>query len=206
MNIYLAGVVVVILSYLLGSIPFGYLIVRWKQGTDIRSHGSGNIGATNVLRTVGRAGGILTLLLDAAKGYLAVAATEHFTQGSESLVALAAVAAVVGHAFPVFLRFKGGKGVATAAGVFLRLGPVPLLSSLVIFVLVVAIWRFVSLGSILSAGSFCILYFLLDFRTDHSLWILLASVFCSCLIIVRHRNNIQRLVAGTENRFLGEKK
>jgi glycerol-3-phosphate acyltransferase PlsY len=182
------------------------LIVRWKQGTDIRSHGSGNIGATNVLRTVGQAGGILTLLLDAAKGYLAVAATEHYTLGNEPLVALAAVAAVAGHVFPVFLKFKGGKGVATAAGVFLRLGLVPLLASMVIFVLVVTIWRFVSLGSILSAGSFCILYFLLDFRKDQSLWILLASVFCSCLIIVRHRSNIQRLVAGTENRFLGKKK
>ena len=200
------GIMVVILAYLLGSVPFGYLIVRWKRGIDIRTQGSGNIGATNVMRTSGRWGGILTLLLDAAKGFLAVYAARNLAHGNEKFVALAAVAVVIGHAFPVFLKFRGGKGVATAAGVFLCLGPLPLLTSLAIFGLVVAIWRFVSLGSIISAGSFCILYFLLEFPKDHSLWILLASVVSSCFIIVRHRSNIQRLVMGTENRFLGKKK
>lgn len=206
MHLNWTGILVVFLAYLLGSIPFGYLIVRWRRGIDIRTQGSGNIGATNVMRTSGRWGGILTLMLDAAKGYLAVYAAWHLAYGSEKYMALAGVAVVVGHAFPVFLKFKGGKGVATAAGVFVYLGPVPLLTSLAIFGLVVAIWRFVSLGSIISAGSFCILYFLLEFPRDHSLWILLASVVSSCLIIVRHRDNIQRLVMGNENRLWGKKK
>ena len=206
MQINLTGIVALVLAYLLGSIPFGYVIVRLGWGTDIRTLGSGNIGATNVLRSFSRWGGILTLVLDAAKGFLAVYATHYFVHGNEKYVAMAAVAVVAGHVFPVFLKFRGGKGVATAAGVFLCLGPLPLLTSLVIFVLVVAIWRFVSLGSIISAGSFCILYFLLDFSKDHSLWILSASVVSSCLIVVRHRENIKRLVLGTENRFSGKRK
>ncbi|HVN78874.1 MAG TPA: glycerol-3-phosphate 1-O-acyltransferase PlsY [Terriglobia bacterium] len=200
------GIVVLILAYGLGSIPFGYLIVRLGWGTDIRTLGSGNIGAANVLRSSSRWGGILTLLMDAAKGFLAVCAARHFVHGNEQYVAMAAVAVVAGHVFPVFLKFKGGKGVATAAGVFLCLAPLPLLTSLAIFVMVVAIWRFVSLGSIISAGSFCILYFLFEFSKDHSLWILSASVVCSCLIVVRHRENIKRLVMGTENRFSRKRK
>ena len=206
MHVNWSGIVVLILAYFLGSIPFGYLIVRWGRGTDIRTMGSGNIGATNVMRSSGRWGGILTLILDVAKGYLAVYAAQYFVPGNEKYAALAAVAAVTGHVFPVFLKFKGGKGVATAAGVFLWLGPLPLLASLAIFVVVVAIWRFVSLGSIISAGSFCILYFLLEFSRDHSLWLLLSSVVSSCLIIVRHKDNIKRLVMGTEHRFPGERK
>jgi len=206
MHVNWTGIVVVILAYGLGSIPFGYVIVRWGWGADIRTLGSGNIGATNVLRSSSRWGGILTLVLDAAKGFLAVYAARYFLHGNEKYVAMAAIAVVAGHVFPVFLKFKGGKGVATAAGVFLCLGPLSLLTSLVIFILVVAIWRFVSLGSIISAGSFCILYFLLEFSKDHSLWILSASVISSCLIVVRHRENIKRLVMGTENRFPGRRK
>ena len=201
-----SGIVVLIMAYLLGSIPFGYLIVRWGRGVDIRTLGSGNIGATNVMRSSSRWGGILTLLLDIVKGYLAVFAARHFAPWNEKYVAMAAVAVVAGHVFPVFLKFRGGKGVATAAGVYLCLAPFPLLTSLAIFVLVVAIWRFVSLGSIISAGSFCILYFLLEFPQDRSLWILFASVIISCLIVVRHRDNIKRLVIGTENQFPGKRK
>lgn len=199
------GILLVVLSYLLGAIPFGYLIVHWSQGTDIRRSGSGNIGATNVLRTTGRWAGLLTLVLDALKGYIAVFATGLATHQDERFMALSAASAVVGHIFPVYLKFRGGKGVATAVGVFLSLAPLPLLASLVVFVVIVAIWRFVSLGSVLGSCSFCFLYFLLSYGGGHSSWVLLASVFCSCLIIIRHKDNIKRLVAGMENRFPGKK-
>ena len=122
-----------ILSYLLGSIPFGYLVVRTKQGTDVRSVGSGNIGATNVFRAAGRGGAVLTLLLDAAKGYLAVLITAQLTGHASPAVAVSAMAAILGHVFPVFLKFQGGKGVATGAGIFLFLAPVPLLITLALF-------------------------------------------------------------------------
>ncbi len=200
------GIILLILSYLLGSVPFGYLIVRWMKGVDIRRIGSGNIGATNVMRTSGRWGGILTLLLDGAKGYLTVWTAERFVEGNQLVVGLAAVAVVLGHVFPVFLKFRGGKGVATAAGVFLKLGPLSLLASLAVFVILVAVWRFISLGSMVSACAFCFMYFLLDYRRGHSIWPLMASVVCACLIIIRHKENIQRLVAGTENRFPGSRK
>ncbi len=199
------GLLLLVFSYLLGAIPFGYLIVRWSQGTDVRRSGSGNIGATNVLRTTGHWAGILTLMLDAFKGFGAVFATGLVTHQDGRYMALAAVSAVVGHVFPIYLRFKGGKGVATAAGVFLTLAPVPLLASVAIFIVIVAVWRTVSLGSILGSCSFCFLFFLLSYRGGYSSWILLASVFCSCLIIIRHKENIKRLVAGTESRFPGKK-
>ncbi|PYV90391.1 MAG: acyl-phosphate glycerol-3-phosphate acyltransferase, partial [Acidobacteria bacterium] len=109
-------------------------------------------------------------------------------------------------AFPIYLKFKGGKGAATAMGVFLYLATLPVLGSMMIFLVVVAIWRFVSLGSILGAAAFPILYFLMDYRQDPSFWTLLAAVFCSCLVIFRHKDNIKRLAAGTENKLTGLKK
>ena len=117
----------VFIAYLLGSIPFGYLIVKFKEGQDVRSRGSGNIGATNVLRTAGRGSAVLTLLLDATKGYLAVWLAGWASHDAPQTVALAAIAAVLGHLFPVFLKFKGGKGVATVLGVFLYASPIPIL-------------------------------------------------------------------------------
>lgn len=195
-----------ILAYLLGAIPFGYLFVRLKQGVDIRAVGSGNIGATNVLRATGRSAALLTLALDTAKGYLAVFGTGYFTHQDRHFVALAAGAVLLGHVFPIYLKFKGGKGAATGMGVFLYLATLPVLGSMMIFLVVVVIWRFVSLGSILGTAAFPILYFLMDYRQEPSFWTLLAAVFCSCLVIFRHKDNIKRLAAGTENKLTGLKK
>src|ERR1700761_7011197 len=124
---------VVGIAYLLGAIPFGYLLVRWKTGTDVRSKGSGNIGATNVLRTTGRAAGIATLLLDIAKGYAAVWIAGRLTGQEPIWMSLAALAVMAGHAFPVFLGFKGGKAVASFIGAFLCLTPLGLLCVLIVF-------------------------------------------------------------------------
>src|SRR5882672_9588033 len=142
------------IAYLLGAIPFGYLLVRWKTGTDVRASGSGNIGATNVLRTTGRAAGVATLILDIAKGYLAVWLAGRLTGGSEIWMGAAAVAVMAGHAFPVFLGGKGGKAVASFVGAYLCLTPVPLLATLVVFAVMVAATRHISVGSIVGAGAF----------------------------------------------------
>jgi glycerol-3-phosphate acyltransferase PlsY len=206
MTVQWTGICWVISAYLLGAIPFGYLLVRLKQGKDIRAVGSGNIGATNVLRATGRPAALLTLALDTAKGYLAVLGASYFTNQSRQFVALAASAVIVGHVFPVYLKFKGGKGVATSMGVFFYLASLPILGSIVIFLVAVAIWRFVSLGSILGTAAFPILYFLMAYRREPSFWTLLAAVFCSSLVIFRHKDNIKRLVAGTESKLTGLKK
>src|SRR5664280_643389 len=131
----LAGLAI---AYLLGAIPFGYLLVKWKTGADVRAAGSGNIGATNVLRTTGRGAGVATLLLDIAKGYLAVWIAARLTHADPLWTSLAALAVMAGHAYPVFLRFKGGKAVASFVGAFLCLTPVALLAAVIIFVVVVA--------------------------------------------------------------------
>ena len=205
--------IVAAVAYLLGSIPFGYLLVRIFRGEDIRLTGSGNIGATNVARTGARGLGITTLALDAIKGALAVwlAATlagskynlcgdfvEHPCAPALRLMSLAALFAVLGHVFPVWLGFKGGKGVATALGVFCVLFPKAIVVSLAIFILVVAVTRYVSLGSILGAISFPVAaYFLQD---PDWLSLLLASAV-ALIVVLKHHQNIGRLLAGTENRF-----
>ena len=143
-----------LIAYLLGAIPFGYLLVKWKTGADVRAAGSGNIGATNVLRTTGRAAGIATLLLDIAKGYLAVWIAGRLTGRTRFGCALAALAVMAGHAYPVFLRFKGGKAVASFVGAFLCLTPLALAAVLVVFVVVVAWTRYISMGSVIGAATF----------------------------------------------------
>lgn len=185
-----------LLAYLLGAIPFGYLLVKMLTGADVRASGSGNIGATNVLRTAGRAAGVVTLLLDVAKGYLAVWLAGRLTGGSELWMSLAALCVMAGHAFPVFLKFKGGKAVASCVGAFLRLTPLPLAAALVVFVVVVAVTRYVSLGSVLAAGSLPL-----------AVWLILhppapvqaASLLAGAFIIWRHKSNLERLRAGTEH-------
>src|SRR5690348_12481458 len=144
-------IIVVIVAYLIGSIPFGYLIVRGKIGADIRQTGSGGTGATNVSRRAGKAAGVVTLVLDALKGAAAVLIAK--TTGSDWLIAAAAVAVIVGHIFPVWLGFRGGKGVATGAGVFLVLAPVAVLCAAVVFLAIVFSTRYVSLGSIVGAAA-----------------------------------------------------
>src|SRR5262252_4964299 len=147
-------VLVLVLAYLLGAIPFGYLLVKWKTGGDVRASGSGNIGATNVLRTTGRAAGIATLLLDIAKGYAAVWLTGHYTDNDPFWMSLAMLAVMAGHAYPVFLRFQGGKAVASFVGAFLCLTPAALGVEVIVFVAVVFWTRHISMGSIVGAATF----------------------------------------------------
>ena len=189
-------VLVLLIAYLLGATPFGYLLVKWKTGRDVRALGSGNIGATNVLRTTSRALGILTLLLDIGKGFLAVWIAARFTAASPLWTAAAALAVMAGHAFPVFLKFQGGKAVASFVGAFLYLTPLPLAVTLALFVVVVASTRYISLGSITGAAALPFLAWLID-RPPAP--ILAAAAIGGAFIILRHKENIARLRAGKEN-------
>ena len=194
----MTGAIAVVIAYLLGSIPFGLLVAKVLAGADVRNEGSGNIGATNVLRTAGPYAGLLTLALDAAKGLLAVWLTDRLSGGSSLWMSLAALAVLLGHAFPVWLNFKGGKSVATCLGALGYLTPLPMLAVLLIFVAVVAWTRLLSLGSILAAG----LYPLACWLIMHPPWpYMLASLGAAVLIIERHRGNIQRIRAGDERIF-----
>ncbi len=191
-------VLVLAIAYLLGAIPFGFLLVKWKTGADVRAAGSGNIGATNVLRTTGRAAGIATLLLDIVKGYLAVWIAGRITHSDPLWMSAAALMVMAGHAYPVFLRFKGGKAVASFVGAFLCLTPVALLASLVVFVGVVAWTRYISLGSIIAAACFPLAVWIIAqpaWETE------LAAIIAGAFIIYKHRSNIERLRDGTEHVF-----
>jgi glycerol-3-phosphate acyltransferase PlsY len=196
-----------IIAYLLGSIPFGYLIVRARQGTDVRETGSGGTGATNVLRRAGKAAGALTLVLDALKGAGAVWLTRRvagFDQPAGWLLAAAAIAVIIGHIFPVWLGFRGGKGVATGVGVFLSLAPIPLALAAVVFLLVVAATSYVSAGSIISAAAMPFFVWLQnEFMQPVPGFAPVMSVALTgaLLIIFAHRANIGRLIQGTENRL-----
>jgi acyl phosphate:glycerol-3-phosphate acyltransferase len=189
---------IVLGAYLLGGVPFGYLLVRLTTGRDVRSMGSGNIGATNVLRTTGRGLGILTLLLDIAKGYFAVWAAGQLSGQDPLWMSAAALAVLFGHAYPALLKFQGGKAVASFVGAFLCLTPVALAATLVIFVVTVAWSRFISLGSILCACLFPLVVWLL---VHPPLPVLAAATIASTLVVWRHKSNIARLRAGTENVF-----
>ena len=193
-----AFLLIAALSYLLGSIPFGYILVRLFRGEDVRTTGSGNIGATNVSRT-SPVLGVLTLLLDAAKGLAAVAITRAMWPEHVALAAVAALGAVVGHMFPVWLKFRGGKGVATGLGSFVMLAPKAILLMLGVFVAVVLLFRYVSLGSILAVALFPLLAWVLN-DYDSSPAMLASMAAAAILIIARHHENIRRLLAHTENR------
>lgn len=191
-------VLAVAIAYLAGAIPFGYLLVKATSGRDVRASGSGNIGATNVLRTSGRVAGIATLLLDIAKGYFAVWLAERLTQGSELWMSLAALSVMAGHAFPAFLRFRGGKAVASCVGAFLRLTPLPLAAVLAVFVVAVAVTRYISLGSVLAAAALPLAVWLIS----HPAWpVTLSAGLAGAFIVWRHSSNIGRLRAGTEHVF-----
>ena len=225
--------IVALVSYLLGSIPFGYILVRLFLKTDVRTLGSGNIGATNVGRTGHRGLAIATLFLDAAKGALAVWLAEAWYRSTfggvntdfgylidtHAFQALAALCAIAGHMFPLWLKFRGGKGVATGVGAFAIISPVAVGVVFLIFLLLVAVYRYVSLGSVVAAALFPIVLFLTSWLHD-SQWILrglktdqfdaitlpyrLAAIFvilAAALIVVRHHQNIRRLLAGTENKL-----
>jgi glycerol-3-phosphate acyltransferase PlsY len=198
---------VLIIAYLLGSIPFGYLIVRSRTGADVRATGSGGTGATNVSRRAGKLAGVVTLLLDATKGALAVILARWLLTADFGInwwVAVAAIVAVFGHCFPVWLGFRGGKGVATGVGVFLSLYPLAVACAAAIFVLVVALTRYVSLGSILSVAALPLFIWLLSVYVKPVADLapmMTAALATGALIILMHHANIGRLLRGTESKF-----
>ena len=217
---------VIVIAYLLGSIPFGYLIVRATQGADIRQSGSGGTGATNVSRRAGKAAGVLTLLLDALKGATAVVIAKSFlglatfsasrgsvlshAANSNALaddaywwVAAAGIAVIAGHIFPVWLGFRGGKGVATGVGVFLALAPLAVAFAALIFLVIVLLTRYVSLGSIVAAATIPLFVLIRNYITPQPEFgpLLIVAVVGGALIVFAHRPNIGRLINGTEARF-----
>jgi glycerol-3-phosphate acyltransferase PlsY len=216
--------IIIVVSYLLGSIPFGYLLVKTFTGTDVRAQGSGNIGATNVARTGKKGLAIATLVMDALKGFAAVwLALRYFEhefgrpsgwtyyrpiESSMSramfLMALAALFAIIGHMYPVWLKFKGGKGVATALGVYLALAPKAIVVSMIVFFLVFAITKYVSLGSILASLAFPVAFWYFQ-RAESTPAVLVMICAIQALIIWKHADNIRRLASGTESKF-GAKK
>lgn len=184
-------------AYLIGAIPSGILLTKLTGGEDIRKVGSGNIGATNVYRTAGRKLGIITLLGDCLKGVLPLLVSIHLFNVTSSELALIAAAAFLGHCYPIYLGFKGGKGVATALGVFLVLSPLSILCALVLFGLILWRWRYISLASISAAAVVPCLVLLFE----QSAPLFAASVLISSIVIWRHRENIARLRSGTESKF-----
>ena len=212
-------VALLVATYLIGSIPFSFLVPFAMTGKDIRQHGSRNVGATNVARTFGKAPGVIALLLDVAKGYFAVEVAQwlvmradwpliaHSTNASfihsrELWIALGALIAVLGHMFPVWLRFHGGKGVATATGAFLALDPRVVLAGVIVFIIVLLVTRIVSLASIISSASIPLFF---HFLADAPFWRVAISILISIAIIAKHHSNIARLVHGEERR-MGQRK
>jgi acyl phosphate:glycerol-3-phosphate acyltransferase len=196
------GILSLVIAYLLGAIPFGYLLVRFTKGSDIRASGSGNIGATNVMRTTGRGLGVATLGLDIAKGFLAVWIAARLTDEAPLWTSLAALAVMAGHGFPVFLGFKGGKAVSSFIGAFLYLTPLPLAAVLILFIAVVATTHYISAASVISAAAFPFGVWMIL----HPAWeVTLAAFIAGAFIVNRHQSNLARLRAGTENRFTWKK-
>jgi glycerol-3-phosphate acyltransferase PlsY len=190
------GLASILIAYFLGAIPFGFLVVRLTTGKDVRASGSGNIGATNVLRTSGRGAGIATLVLDIAKGFAAVWIAAKLTYDSPLWTSAAAVAVMAGHAYPVFLKFRGGKAVASCVGAFLYLTPLPMAATALIFALVVAGTRYISAGSVVAAGTFPLAVWLIDHPPPA---VVAASILAGAFIVYRHRSNLERIRAGNEN-------
>jgi glycerol-3-phosphate acyltransferase PlsY len=198
MNVWILPIAI---AYLLGSIPFGYLLVRIFKKEDIREKGSGNIGATNVARAGAKGLGVATLLLDLGKSYAGVAVAQHLTPGMYDVAVAAAVASVVGHVFPVWLGFRGGKGVASALGVYLALSWPSGLGIFLVFVVVFALTRYVSLASIAGAVSYPLFGFY--FVQPRTPMVVFGFLFIPLLVIAKHHDNIRRLWNGTESKFGG---
>ncbi len=197
----MSKILIVLISYCIGGIPFGLIIGHLFGKTDIRRQGSGNIGAANVSRTVSKSLGVLTLALDICKGALSVLLAFWIVQGEPFWYGVAGVSAIVGHIFPIYLRFKGGKGYATTIGAFLMLTPIAMLISVLVFFVIAIPTRIVSIGSISSSVALpIIMLFFLDYR----LFIPFA-IIAALLIVLRHTSNIKNLLSGTEPKF-GEKR
>lgn len=197
----LLAVIAIVVSYLLGSLSFSILIAKWVKGIDIRQHGSGNAGATNTLRVLGKGPGILVFALDIAKGVLAVWIGTWLADGYEWIPALSGLASIIGHNWPVWFRFKGGKGIATTVGVMATLAFMPALIAGIIAIAAIALTRYVSLGSLLFAAFTPIMIAIIQYNAPELAVSLVLCVFA----FVRHRSNLVKLVKGTENK-LGAKK
>jgi len=202
----LIKLIFVLIAYLLGSIPFGYLLVKFvfTKGEDVRTVGSGGIGATNVTRRAGKKAGLITYFLDVGKGVAAVLLMRLVANDHYFWIDAAAIAAIVGHIFPVFLKFRGGKGVATGVGVYLAVAPYAVLSTLVLWALIVYTTKYVSLGSIIATAAvplWTLLYYGVLGHSPHLTAILIIAVAGCALIVAKHRENINRLIHGTENRI-----
>ena len=204
-NLRLRFLFILAIAYLIGSIPSGYLIVRATEGGDVRQTGSGGTGATNVSRRAGKGAGIMTLIFDALKGALAVFLAAQLGDGlfpyAAWTIALAGVFAILGHIYPVWLRFRGGKGVATGLGVFLMLAPTLVAVAAVIFAVTFALTRYVSLASVVSIASLAIVICVLTLIEPLWLPITVAAILGAGLIIFAHRANIRRLIDGTEPKY-----
>ena len=196
----------VAIAYLLGSIPFGYLFVKYlfTSGEDVREIGSGGIGATNVTRRAGVKGGLLTYVFDVAKGVAAVLLMKPVASEDYFWIGAAALAAIIGHVFPIFLGFRGGKGVATGVGVYLALAPYSVLTTLVLWVAIVYLTRYVSLGSIVATAAvplWTLLYYGWLQPSPHLKALLVVAIAGCALIVATHHENIRRLMSGTENKI-----
>ncbi|HKV38366.1 MAG TPA: glycerol-3-phosphate 1-O-acyltransferase PlsY [Blastocatellia bacterium] len=196
----------VLMAYLIGAIPFGYLLVKYvfTGGEDVRNVGSGGTGATNVFRRAGKTAGLLTYVLDVGKGVAAVMLMRLVAGDDYFWIGGAAVAAILGHIFPVYLGFRGGKGVATGVGVYLAIAPYSVLTTLVLWGLVVYFTRYVSLGSIIASAAvpiWTLLFYGLLLPSPHLLALVIVAMAGCTLIVAKHSQNIQRLWNGTENRF-----
>lgn len=199
--------ILLVSAYLIGSVPIGYIVGRVFFRRDIGTAGSGNIGATNALRAFGTTVGVIILLLDMLKGFGTIMLAKAVLGSDSGWIAACGLAAILGHIFTIFLRFKGGKGVATAGGVFLALAPLALLMTLLSFIVITAITRYVSLGSILGAlgfGIMVIMQQLMLVKPDYPLMVM--SVAVVLMIILKHKDNIRRLLQGTENKIKFTKK
>jgi glycerol-3-phosphate acyltransferase PlsY len=191
----MSSYILIVFAYLLGSVPVGVLLAKLK-GTDPRKVGSGNIGATNVMRAAGKATGVLTLAGDILKGFLPVMVAFILNEPMLVIVAVS-LAAFLGHLFPLFLKFRGGKGVATALGVYLALDRFGVFLAIIVFVLVLLKWRYVSLGSLVGVAVMPFLLYLLN-APDHYIYL---ALIIGALVFIKHRDNIRRLIAGTENKI-----
>lgn len=187
----------ILISYLLGSIPFG-LIIASVNKIDIRSHGSGNIGATNVYRVIGKFWGLLTFFLDAMKGFLPAYYFLNFYGNYQHLGVCCGLAAILGHTFPIYIKFRGGKGVATSAGMLFGIAPIPVFIGLLVWIIIMFLFRFVSLASITAS---VVISVIICFSDAYSIFTKYLITIISILIIWLHRDNISRLIKGTENRF-----